>query len=108
MIAPARVAAYQVLTAVSSGRADLPDAIAQSRRSLPDERDRALAGEIATGVQRRQVGMAHERRGRVLRFGQRVPGGGVERRRAVDHAWQVEHVEAVVGARPGEHHAAAR
>ena len=52
MIAPARVAAYQVLLSVSAGRADLPDALAATRPALQDERDRALAAEIAIGVQR--------------------------------------------------------
>lgn len=52
MIAPARVAAYEILLAVSAGRADLPTAIARSRAALDDDRDRALAAEIATGVQR--------------------------------------------------------
>jgi 16S rRNA (cytosine967-C5)-methyltransferase len=52
MIAPARVAAYEILRAVSTGTADLPTAIAGSRERLPDERDRALAAEIAAGVQR--------------------------------------------------------
>jgi len=52
MIAPARVAAYQILSAVSTGRADLADAIASTRTSLRDERDKALAAEIAIGVQR--------------------------------------------------------
>jgi 16S rRNA (cytosine967-C5)-methyltransferase len=54
MIAPARVAAYDVLRAVSSGRLDLPDALARARARLPDERDRALAGEIAAGTLRWQ------------------------------------------------------
>jgi 16S rRNA (cytosine967-C5)-methyltransferase len=52
MIAPARAAAYEILRAVSAGRADLPAAIAQVRAGLKDDRDRALASEIATGVQR--------------------------------------------------------
>lgn len=52
MIAPARLAAYTILTTVSSGSADLPGAIAASRASLADERDRALAADISTGVQR--------------------------------------------------------
>jgi 16S rRNA (cytosine967-C5)-methyltransferase len=52
MIAPARVAAYEVLRAVGSGRADLATALAQARAGLADPRDRALASEIATGVQR--------------------------------------------------------
>lgn len=54
MIAPARQAAYDVLRAVNSGRADLPAALARSRAMLDDERDRALAGEIATGTLRWQ------------------------------------------------------
>lgn len=54
MIAPARLAAYQVLRAVNSGRADLPAALARLRDRLDDERDRALAGEIATGTLRWQ------------------------------------------------------
>jgi 16S rRNA (cytosine967-C5)-methyltransferase len=54
MIAPARLAAYDVLRAVNSGRSDLPGALAQVRARLPDERDRALAGEIATGTLRWQ------------------------------------------------------
>jgi 16S rRNA (cytosine967-C5)-methyltransferase len=52
MIAPARLAAFDVLMAVSAGRADLPSALASARGSLRDDRDRALASEIATGVQR--------------------------------------------------------
>ena len=54
MIAPARLAAYDVLRAVNSGRADLPAALARARARLEDERDRALAGEIATGTLRWQ------------------------------------------------------
>jgi len=52
MIAPARVAAYQALLAVSNGRSDLPSAIEHARATLRDERDQALAADIATGVQR--------------------------------------------------------
>ena len=52
MIAPARLAAYEILRAVSAGTADLPTAIAASRERLQDDRDRALVAEIATGVQR--------------------------------------------------------
>jgi 16S rRNA (cytosine967-C5)-methyltransferase len=55
MIAPARLAAYEVLRAVNDGRADLPHALAQTRTGLGDERDRALAGEIATGTLRWQI-----------------------------------------------------
>lgn len=52
MIGPARLAAYEILAATDAGRADLPAAIARSRDVLKDERDRALAADIATGVQR--------------------------------------------------------
>jgi 16S rRNA (cytosine967-C5)-methyltransferase len=55
MIAPARLAAYEVLRAVNGGRSDLPSALARVRRNLADERDRALAGEIATGTLRWQA-----------------------------------------------------
>ena len=59
MIAPARSAAFEVLSAVSAGRADLPTAIAYTRASLKDERDRALAAEIATGVMRWRAALDH-------------------------------------------------
>ena len=52
MIAPARVAAFDILRAVAAGRADLPAAIASSRLTLGDDRDKSLAAEIATGVER--------------------------------------------------------
>ena len=57
MIAPARTAAYSILLAISSGRADLPTAIAHARESLQDDRDKALAAEIATGVQRHRTSL---------------------------------------------------
>lgn len=59
MIAPARLAAYDILTAVSSGNADLPTAIAFARATLQDDRDRALALDIATGVQRWRGALDH-------------------------------------------------
>ena len=59
MIAPARIAAFEILSAVSAGRLDLPSAIARVRSSLADDRDRALAAEIATGVQRRRAALDH-------------------------------------------------
>jgi 16S rRNA (cytosine967-C5)-methyltransferase len=52
MIAPARIAAYGVLRAVSGGNADLPTALARAREDLSDERDRAMVADISTGVQR--------------------------------------------------------
>ena len=70
MIAPGRVAAYDVLRAVNrpsgaaegtggTGRLDLPAALGVARRALDDERDRALAGEIATGTLRWQGAFDH-------------------------------------------------
>ena len=52
MPAPARIAAFQALRAIATGRADLPAALAVSRDPLHDERDRALAGDIVTGTLR--------------------------------------------------------
>ena len=40
---PARTAALEILTAVSTRRADLPTSLALARTTLPDERDQALA-----------------------------------------------------------------
>ena len=57
MIAPARIAAYETLLAVTAGRMDLPSALARARKALPDERDRKLAGEIATGTLRWQAAL---------------------------------------------------
>src|SRR5438552_4211574 len=59
MIAPARVAAFQILQTLSAGRADLPSALAHARESLDDDRDKALAGEIATGVLRHRAAVDH-------------------------------------------------
>ena len=59
MISPARVAAYEILSAISAGSADLPTAIAFARTSVQDDRDRALAAEIATGVQRSRNALDH-------------------------------------------------
>ena len=59
MIAPARIAAYDAILAVDAGRADLPAALHRARQPLKDERDRALAGEIATGTLRWQAAFDH-------------------------------------------------
>ena len=59
MIAPARVAAYEILSAVEAGRADLSDALAATRTTLRDDRDKALAAEIAIGVQRWRAALDH-------------------------------------------------
>jgi 16S rRNA (cytosine967-C5)-methyltransferase len=59
VIAAARTAAYDVLRAVSGRDLDLPAALARARVPLTDERDRALAGEIATGTLRWQGAFDH-------------------------------------------------
>jgi 16S rRNA (cytosine967-C5)-methyltransferase len=59
MIAPARAQAYEILRSVSDGRATLPGAIAAGRARLTDERDRALAADIAAGVQRWRAALDH-------------------------------------------------
>src|SRR5262245_8901641 len=58
-ISPARIAAFDILGAVSAGKADLPSAIASARSKLQDDRDRALAAEIAAGVQRWRAALDH-------------------------------------------------
>ncbi|MEO8257329.1 MAG: 16S rRNA (cytosine(967)-C(5))-methyltransferase RsmB [Acidobacteriota bacterium] len=57
MIGRARVAAYEILSAVEGGRADLADALAAARPTLRDDRDKALAAEIAIGVQRQRAAL---------------------------------------------------
>ena len=69
MIAPARIAAYETILAVAAGRADLPSALARTRTRLADDRDRALAGEIATGTLRWQAAFDHL----VTQFAGRAP-----------------------------------
>src|SRR4029077_1899091 len=44
---------------VSAGNTDLPTAIAAARANLHDDRDRALAAEIASGVQRWRAALDH-------------------------------------------------
>jgi 16S rRNA (cytosine967-C5)-methyltransferase len=51
MIAPARWAAFEALTAIAGG-ADLPDTLARTRERLGDDRDRALAAAIVIGTLR--------------------------------------------------------
>lgn len=54
MTAPARIAAFHALRAVTADREDLPAALARSRQHLSDDRDRSLAAEIVTGALRWQ------------------------------------------------------
>jgi 16S rRNA (cytosine967-C5)-methyltransferase len=51
-VAPARRAAYLALRAVTTGRADLPDALARARGRLADSRDQTLAANVAAGTLR--------------------------------------------------------
>ena len=59
MTAPARRAAFQALVAIDADRADLPAALATSRASLSDDRDRALTATIVTGTLRWQRSLDH-------------------------------------------------
>ena len=59
MIAPARQAAFDVLREVDAGRVTLPDALARAVLRLDDERDRALAAEIAIGTLRWRAMLDH-------------------------------------------------
>jgi 16S rRNA (cytosine967-C5)-methyltransferase len=59
MISPARTAAFHALTAIASGRADLPAALARARTQLKDERDRALAASVVNGSLRWQRRFDH-------------------------------------------------
>ena len=59
MPAPARIAAFQALRAIATGRADLPGALATSRQQLRDDRDRALAADVVTGTLRWQRSVDH-------------------------------------------------
>ena len=59
MIGRARVAAYEILRRVSTGRSDLPAALADVRDQLADERDRALVTDIVTGTVRWRAALDH-------------------------------------------------
>lgn len=59
MAAPARVAAFEALRAVGSGSTTLGDALAHQRSRLTNERDRALASEIALGTLRWRAALDH-------------------------------------------------
>jgi 16S rRNA (cytosine967-C5)-methyltransferase len=59
VIAPARSAAYATLIAIERGPVDLASALARARTGVTDERDRALAGEIATGTLRWRAAFDH-------------------------------------------------
>lgn len=54
MIAPARWAAFEALTAIAGG-ADMADTLARTREGLRDDRDRALAAAIVIGTLRWQA-----------------------------------------------------
>ena len=59
MAALARVAALDTLRRVHAGRSDLASAIELGRTSLSDERDQALAAEIAIGTLRWRAALDH-------------------------------------------------
>jgi len=59
MTAPARIAAYHAVRAITGARADLPAALHASRERLDDERDRALTADIVTGTLRWQRSLDH-------------------------------------------------
>lgn len=54
MIAPARLAAYEALQAIATGRRDLDDAVEHARQRLRDARDLALLHDLVTGTVRWQ------------------------------------------------------
>jgi 16S rRNA (cytosine967-C5)-methyltransferase len=58
MIAPARWAAFEALTAVAAG-ADLAETLARTRDRLADDRDRALAAAIVIGTLRWRARLDH-------------------------------------------------
>ena len=59
MTAPARVAAFHALRAITDGREDLPAALARARTHLSDDRDRALTVDIVTGTLRWMRSLDH-------------------------------------------------
>jgi len=59
MIAPARLAAFDVLMVVERGTVSLPSALAAVRDRLEDERDHALLAEITNGTLRWQGQIDH-------------------------------------------------
>ena len=59
MTAPARTAAFHATRAIATDHVDLPAALAHSRTTLSDERDRALAAAIVTGALRWQRALDH-------------------------------------------------
>lgn len=59
-IAPARAAALAILRAVAEPQGDLGDALARAREGLADERDRALASEIALGTLRHRTALDYQ------------------------------------------------
>jgi len=58
-ISPARIAAFNALSAIAREAADLPSALAHSRERLADERDRSLTAAIVTGTLRWQRTLDH-------------------------------------------------
>ena len=67
MIAPARIAAIEALSAVDDQRLDLGEAIARARQPLRDERDRTLLLEIVTGTLRMRGAIDYQIAARLTR-----------------------------------------
>ncbi len=59
MMAPSRVAAYEVLRSVHLGRADAATAMARARGHLEDPRDRGLLSELVLGTLRWRGALDH-------------------------------------------------
>jgi 16S rRNA (cytosine967-C5)-methyltransferase len=59
MAAPARAVALETLRRVHTGRGDLASSLERGRMRLADERDRALAAEIALGTLRWRAALDH-------------------------------------------------
>jgi 16S rRNA (cytosine967-C5)-methyltransferase len=72
MTAPGRVAALTVIRALAGGHGDLGNLLARAKSSLPDPRDRALAGEIATGVLRHRAALDFQVAARLARSIERL------------------------------------
>jgi 16S rRNA (cytosine967-C5)-methyltransferase len=67
MIAPARRAAVDALAEIDGGGLDMGSAIARVRRTLSDDRDRALLLEIVTGTLRMRAAIDYQLASRVSR-----------------------------------------
>ncbi|MEO8682137.1 MAG: 16S rRNA (cytosine(967)-C(5))-methyltransferase RsmB [Vicinamibacterales bacterium] len=60
MIAPARRVALDALRQIDGGRVSLGEAVADSYKSLPDERDRGLLLELVSGTERMRAALDYQ------------------------------------------------